>query len=618
MKNRNNLILSSIFAITYISVSLSVTNAKSIAKNDRAVFSGGSNTVEIFCKNTALVNGQRLYVVKKTTPKSSEMSKLVQHPDAFFVDDCDKIRFNSDGIATVNLPTGEYQFSVLYANKDKFVALKTGFINIDSSKKIELKANKKTTKLKLKFGKKSLKFEEVCMKVDGYQTMKGRDFWSLDDHSYMIFAKKKISKLSSCKIFLSPKQKYSARIIASNKSKIKPIKAIVWETFSAKKPIINIKKKHYCAIAFKWAGKTSGYKKIKNPYYIFHTPEKDEIKIDISIKKTKLITNRKFCEFSYGYHTKSGEYLHYNRRTHTFNKTKATLNWGGKLKAKAYARVVMSWKEATPRSIIYGAYLYNKANDVVNTFVPHKDPKSPNQAKRLNDTKLAEIDFATKLIRIDGGEMPANPSWLTEAWVRQNIKDTDKMEQYFKVKLSYKLHGKKIEADVPLKKFVTWKSERFALEAPLEWEGRARAYLDKAERVLDLCNPVPLNGDKRKIPKFTKLFWTNNDWAGYSIGYPSYKRIQMGIFDLRRRQDLYQILGLFVHEVLHAYGYPHGGPHNHWIRTLEDYFMQHRQWMVDHPEYMPKQVKKFKFIESSKNDWGAERWDPKKTIKVKV
>ena len=506
MKNQKNLIISLLLAAICVSLSLNYTNAKSHNQNNQIFCNNSSYSVDIRCDNPKLVAGKRLYVVRKVTPKKSDKSKLIQHPDIFFADECTDANFNESGVARVNIPAGEYQFSVLYAKDNKFVALKTGFVKVNSNKEISLKANKKPTKLKLKFGKISLKFKEVCMKVDGYLTFRKRDFWSLDDNSYMTIAKEDLTKdpkknlkktlKKSFKIYLSPNQKYSARFVAEGKRKGKRYQAIVWESFSAKKPTIKIKKNHYCVVGFKWAGKTTGYKKITNPEFTFHTPEKDELKIDIKYKKTYLITNRKLCELSYGYHTKSGEYLHFNRKAHLFDKKKATLTWGGPLKAKGYARVVMNWKEDTPRSIIYGAYLYNKSRDVLNTFVPHPDPKSPNQAKRLNDTKLAKVGFKAELIRYDGGQMPSNPSWLTVNWVNNNIKDTDKMDQYFKIKLTYNMHGKKIEETLPISKFVTWKSERFWIEAPLEWEGRAKAYLDKAERVMDLCNPVPVNGNK--------------------------------------------------------------------------------------------------------------------------
>jgi hypothetical protein len=64
----------------------------------------------------------------------------------------------------------------------------------------------------------------------------------------------------------------------------------------------------------------------------------------------------------------------------------------------------------------------------------------------------------------------------------------------------------------------------------------------------------------------------------------------MGIYNLEGVQDLYSVVGLYVHEMLHAFGHPHGPAHDRWIKAIEDVFMQYRQALADRPEYLPPEV----------------------------
>jgi len=356
-------------------------------------------------------------------------------------------------------------------------------------------------------------------------------------------------------------------------------------------------------VRFQWLGDKAELAQIKNPTARLYFPEGDTLDLPLSLD-TQLITNRNFIEMSCSYETAEGEHIEYNRRSHVLTPN-YTINWGGPLFPAAYARFAGKWAKPG-RSLLWGAYLHNPAGDIVsvNEFPrEHPHPRKPSGHPTYLDfcQRYSGIQWKQTLHRIDGGPVPENPENLSDRDI-QNIGDLTRMSDNYLVAVSYVLHGRKVEMNVPLSHFVTWKSKHISLEAPIHWTDRATAYLDKMERIYTICQPL-----QQYTPDFIQLFWSNNYGAGYTVGPKTKKRVSMGFFDLRDRKDIYSQPDTLIHEVLHAFGYHHGAGHNQAISKGSHTFDRHDIVLADHPEYTPEPVTIEYSIEDTRDD-GADNY----------
>jgi hypothetical protein len=552
-----------------------------------------ANLVTILCDQPKLVVGEQLHVVRHDTPRPRQNTRWLLKAAP---------RFDRLGKCEVRLDDGSYRFEILAKRDSTFVALSSGLTKIESDLQMTIKTGKPVT-VRLRHKARELAIEQVTFRVQGTLTQ-------------LKWSKPIDSDSKGPEVILSPGQDFPVRVLArgpARTGKAGRVHVVMWMPLQASRSHLDLSR-HTAWLGssrFEWSGKKTELEGIKNATARLYLPEGDELDVPIE-SDTTFITNRRFVEMSYSYETAAGERLEFNRRSHRL-KPRHSIDWGGPLTAAAYARVTMKWAKPG-RSLLWGAYLHNAAGDVVsrNEFPPEKPHR------RTSSGHPTYLDFRQSfsggawkqtLHRVDGGPVPADPENLTQRDL-DKIGDVNRMHENYLVAVSCVLDGKKFERNVPLSRFVTWKSKRASIETPASWGGRPAAYLDKVERIHAICQPLG-----RYTPDFLQMFWTNNYGAGYTVGPRSNKRIQMGFFDLRDRKGLHSLPDILIHEVLHAFGYRHGRPHDEAIRKARRIFKQHQIFLADHPDYVPEPVTVDGSIEDTRN-FGAENHGKFARIKI--
>jgi hypothetical protein len=552
--------------------------------------------ITVCCDQQELVESRRLWVVRVQRPNSAEVPPIHRFPSLILQNG--KHSFNKRGVCELNLPEGVYQFHVLGRNGDTIVALSSGDKQIKDDATIKLRSQAPVTP-QVRHKGNSIPIISLQVRVRGIplQAEEKRGFWEHEDSRVMVreaWRPSKNSGKAGPKLILSPGQSYPTHIVAIQGD----THAVIWKELRADEPTCDLGKLDLRELRFKWAGDDRSLATVVDPEWILYLPDQDTVTLPLR-KDTRLLTNRHWLESSYGYRTKSGEKIHFVRRARLFPPGTSEVRWGGALKASAYARVLMQWGKPE-EAVVWGAYLHNAQNDVVHTFdAKDKEYKC--------DTPLSEIEWSARLIRTDGKKIPTGilkgtrlgSIPVTKSYLKEEIGDIDAPERVFAIEVAYRLNGEKVSLKLPPVPFVTWRSKRVSLEAPREWAGQAGAYLDKAERIMDYCIQKQRTGGIEHL----QLFWTNNWGAGWTntTRPAKHKRMQMSFEDLRRRQSIFDLPDIFVHEMLHAYGYEHGGEQDQAIRFIETVYLYHRHALADHPEYEPSSVKLLREIESARN-----------------
>ncbi len=528
--------------------------------------------VTVLCDQPEHVANQRLRIVRHDEPMPLQSTSTLLKTAPVF---------DRRGRCEVRLDAGRYRFDVLTKSGSTQVALSTGLTRIDSDGERTIQVGKPAT-VRLLDGSKVLRLDQVRFGIPG--TLEGMT-WDAGP--------------AGPEVMLSPDRDFPARILARGRSQEGPVHVMLWTQLKASRLDLDLSAWDgwLSRAKFRWLGDAAGRGRIRNPTATFHLPEGDELEIPIE-PGTRLVTNRRFIEMSYSYETAAGERLVFSRRSRLLSR-EHTIPWGGPLTEAAYARVAMKWAKPG-RSLLWGAYLHNGEGDVVslNEFPPeksHRRTESGHPTYLSYRQPFSKIDWKQTLHRIDGGPVPRDLENLSTGDL-ERIGDINRMHENYLVAVSYVLDGKQVEKNVPLSRFVTWKSKHTSLEAPVHWGGRPAAYLDKMERIHAICQPLG-----RYTPDFIQLFWTNNYGAGYTIGPRSKKRIQMGFFDLRDRKGLYSLPDILIHEVLHAFGHGHGRGHNEAIGAARRIFERHRAYLAGRPDYAPEPVVLDYSIEDTRN-----------------
>lgn len=567
--------------------------------------------ITVTCDQQHLVESKTLWVVRVGQPNPAEVPSIHRFPS--LVIQKEKQSFDKQGVCKLNLAEGVYQFHMLSRSGDTIVALSSGDQQIKNDATIKLLSQSPMSpQVRHKGNAIPIISLQVRMRGIPLQAEENRGFWEHEDKREIVrevWQAAKDSGEKGPKLILSPNQAYPVRIIARQGD----THAVIWKELRDDEATLDLEKLDLRDVRFKWAGDDKSLTNVVDPEWILNLPDHDDLTLALR-KDTRLLTNRHWLESSYGYRTMSGETIHFVQRARLFPLGVSDVQWGGELKASAYVRVLLQWAKPE-EAIVWGAYLHNGHSDVVNTFeAKDKEPKS--------STPLSEIGWSAKLIRTDGKEIPAagiGPGTrfgsipVSKDYVKDEIGDRDTLERVFAIEVAYRLNGEKVALKLPPAPFVTWRSKRVSLEAPREWAGQAHAYLDKAERIMDYCIQKERVGGLEHL----QLFWTNNWGAGWTntTRPAKHKRIQMSFEDLRRRQSIFDLSDIFVHEMLHAYGYEHGREHDQAIRFIETVYLYHRHALADHPEYEPSPVNLLYEIESGRNGGGSTS---EKFEKIKV
>jgi hypothetical protein len=536
--------------------------------------------VVVTCAQGELVAGRRLWIVRHDGPEERQNSRSVLQQ---------KAAFDRRGKCEVTLDAGTYRFDVLARDGSTVVALTTGATEIRRDTELELQAQE-ARPLSVSYQGRKLVLDRATFRVEGCLE---KVEWS----------RSSASAAAGPSVVLSPDQYFRARLIGNRRGADEQVHVILWVKLTPSDLALNVPRREgwLSRTRLKWQGDKAGRRKIARATARLYFPENDHLDVPIGAA-TLLVTNRRFIEMSYGYETTPGKHVEFNRRSHVLSPAH-TIGWGGPLKLSAYARVTMKWAKPG-RSLLWGAYLHNGAGDVVslNEFPPEKPHKrtAEDYPSYLNfRQRFSDIQWKQTLHRIDGQHVPADAENLTERDL-DKIDDVNRMHENYFVAVSHVLDGQQVHENVPLAKFVTWRSKHVSIEAPATWGGRPAACLDRIERVFAICRPLG-----RYTPGSIQMFWTNNYGAGYAIGSRANKRVQMGFFNLRDRKCLYSLPYILIHEILHTFGYSHGREHDQAIAKATRIYHNHRAFLADNPGYTPEAIALDRSVEDARN-FGAE------------
>jgi hypothetical protein len=121
-------------------------------------------------------------------------------------------------------------------------------------------------------------------------------------------------------------------------------------------------------------------------------------------------------------------------------------------------------------------------------------------------------------------------------------------------------------------------SAHFSTNVPEGWEGRTDLYLAQCERARSiLCN---VTGRQPK-ERLTLTWRAANKAQGWTSG------IIMVLGGLHDEKGLYDYPWALMHELLHAFGYPHGREMSLCHRPATERLRAFQWYVVDHPEYVP-------------------------------
>ena len=563
--------------------------------------------VTLICNKPKLVQGKTVYVIQHKAKRDRQNSTARIYPKRRGK----SISFDRKGTCKLSLKKGTYRFDVLYQSFGKVVALTSGKIKIKSgSQEVKLTAGKpgniQTTAGRL---------HEVRFRIPG------------DRYS--------VRSPGKTKVVMSPGKTYPIRLKLKMKKKNKTQKIVLWlnqvwlaEKGSIKPIDVTKQVKHH--LQFVWDKKQPELKKITKAKATFYLPAKKE-QVELLIGKDEFLTNRSYLEMSYQFTTPQGERIVFKRRPRFLKKKIEKITIGGLLKPSAYAKIAYKWADGDGRvrALLWGAELHNKHGDVVNVFA------GPYQRYLSFVHPVSTIDWHAKIKRKDKKELPdIKQFFYTIPYAKQRGRMTrreeiaqesaqnisvklakslghpGRLDRVLEVDVSYKLYGKKYEKTISLAKWVTWRTKRSSLEAPPTWAGRAPVYLDKLDRLYDICKH--LRGSY--LPEAFRIVWTNN--FGKGVTYTRrISMMEMGFFDMRERSSLYSRPDILVHEMLHGFGYGHGGPHNRAIDEGRAIFDRHDIYLMDHPSYKPRQIK---ILERLGNPSEALRDSHKENLRKKI
>lgn len=482
--------------------------------------------------------------------------------------------FDETGLSAFHVPPGRYRFDVLHAppGGSTLIALSSGSVDVAADLVVTLEAAPPCRpSLRDRGGEFTL--DKVLLRAGG----------TLESVAWT-----RAAGAPAPQLILSPGRSVPARLLGRRD----PDVAAAWGDLTPDAPSLELGGAASCG--FEWHRTQKGIDRIREAVGVFHLPEGDDLELPLS-PRARLVTNRRFVEFSYRYAVGADRFV-FHREPIVLG-TRTVVPLGGTLEPTAYARLLR--KDAgqagdrKTRALVWGAELATPAGHLLNVL-PRSHPASGFARPEPSSTP-----WKATLRRRDGQALPAVPEHFravgdVQAFQRlQNLTeaeavalgDPERLPELLEAEVEYAVGGESIRRTVPVREFVTWSTARVRLEAPAGWRGRAACYLDKMERLWEICDAFP----PAYRPDSVWIVWTNNYMSGYTM-FTRDSKMQMGFYDLRERFDLYSEIPILAHELLHSFDYRHGPEHDRAIERAEAIFGRHRAHLADHPEYLPAPV----------------------------
>lgn len=279
----------------------------------------------------------------------------------------------------------------------------------------------------------------------------------------------------------------------------------------------------------------------------------------------RLFTNRRFLEIAYSYPTTAGGRFYFERHGHILG-ADSTVEIGGPVSHYA-------WLAIHHRRIDTGY------DDHLRSGAWLADPDD-----RMLDTAASNVPLTDRLVRVDGGELPANPLSDQAKAALGSLADN------FRVEVAYQL-DEPVEVMLQPRTTYQMRSQHFVMQAIPGWEWRCIAYLNKAERAYATLEPISAYPGSGTV----NIGWLTNDhrarggWHGKRTGKKN-GHINMPFRTVRDQAGFFSPVSFLSHEVAHTYGYPHGDDMNRTVDEGHRRFLEFTWYVVDHPDYIPNPV----------------------------
>ena len=145
--------------------------------------------------------------------------------------------------------------------------------------------------------------------------------------------------------------------------------------------------------------------------------------------------------------------------------------------------------------------------------------------------------------------------------------------------IRYDLDGTPVERITPLTGLAPMTSEHFRLNAPAQGDWRGESYLMKLERIHRILEDVTGRSPKRQV---------HVSWHTTSVDLGGRGLMAMTLGGLRDSWGFFKYPWAIVHEMLHAFGYPHGDEMRFRHRLALERLRAYRWQLADHPEQVPE------------------------------
>jgi hypothetical protein len=438
--------------------------------------------------------------------------------------------FDREGKCALKLPEGRYHFEVLGGRDGTIIALRSGERRVAGVTNVLLRAAEPTL-LELHAPDGSIPLREVAIRSGA-------------DSGEVRWQAAAGQEEPQVRVALSSDQKYRARALGFSGNSA----YAVWREITGGAPRLDVNSKTATTCRFRWA---AGGPQAKDGGVIVGFPE-SQLEFPIT-PETVLLTNRRFVLLSYWLQTAAGRKVSFHERGYTLPAQGGsfTFDLGGALSAFASGIVVVD-KRPRIHQISWFADLRDSRGHVVNG-------------------RQSSIESKASLQRRDG--TPVSPAEL-----HGEADELRTLLTNLVAVIRYQLDDKPVEQTLPLAPFAQRQSEHFILHAPESWDWRAACYLAKCERIFRFTEEMTGRRHPRKV---------HVSWHASRVSLGGTFGISMPLSGLRDSFGWYHYPEPIIHEIHHAFGYPHGDAMRYAHKLVASRLREYRWYMADHPDEMP-------------------------------
>ncbi len=440
-----------------------------------------------------------------------------------------------DGRCVLALPAGRYRFEVQnLPQPDLLVSLRTGPVEVEESRALELPATEPSRPLLL-----SEKGDEVPLCAWALRSMRptGEVGWSASE--------------GAPRVVISPGSRYRVRALGALDERF-----YAWwgEVEGDGPPVLRVSEEHAIRCSFharpELPSTDHATASLRFPNGGLSLPIDDS---------TRLFTNRRFIELGYAHRLPDGRRVRFHHRPVILPAapSKRTFVFGGPLTAHAWARVIVNEDLGRPnaRQLWTEVSLIDSQGHVLDLAASEVDWRA--EVRSREDWPLPEPPLDDEAVALLGDPTQSLDLLLRYRWLEDH------------------------ELTLTFAETVPVEHGRFRTLVPAYLEDRAHAYLGKAQRVYRFIEEF--RGKRGGPDHSIELKW----WLHPGGAVAAFGSITMPVRAMTEVWDDYDLPWALTHEMLHAFGYPHGPELDRVDGGAKALFTRWRWRMEDDPGRLP-------------------------------